>query len=61
MSDITDLDKLHLWEQKAMSSRYYKNAIYTWTDLDVRKKEIAKINNLNYLCIYNKQDLYKIL
>jgi hypothetical protein len=26
--------------------------IYTWTDLDVRKLEIAKANNLKYLVFY---------
>lgn len=46
-SDCTkQLDK---WKEKAKSSKYYKNAIYTWTDLDVRKRKVAKENNLNWV------------
>lgn len=44
--------QLAIWQEKAKTSNYYKNAIYTWTDLDVRKQEIAKKNNLNYQTIY---------
>lgn len=40
------------WQEKAKNSNYYKNAIYTWTDLDVRKLETMKQNNLNYEIIY---------
>ena len=46
--------QLKLWQEKAEAgSQFYKNAIYTWTDLDVRKLEIAKRNKLNYSAIYN--------
>ena len=44
--------QLQDWQEKAKTSDYYKNAIYTWTDLDVRKLEIAKKNNLNFEMIY---------
>lgn len=50
--DLDDIYKLEQWEEKAKTSPYYKNAIYTWTDLDVRKQKIAKENNLNYIVIY---------
>ena len=43
---------LETWKEKAKDSDYYKNAIYTWTILDVKKAEVAKQNNLNYLVIY---------
>ena len=43
-----DLKTLKEWEEKAKTSKYYQNAIYTWTDLDVRKQNFAKENNLNY-------------
>ena len=46
------LKKLALWQEKAETSKFYKNAIYTWTDLDVRKIKTAKENNLNYKVIY---------
>ena len=37
---------------KSRESKFYKTAIYVWTDLDVRKLECAKKNNLNYRRIY---------
>ena len=51
-----DILLLEYWKQKAETSDYYKNAIYTWTILDVKKQKIAKENKLNYLCIYNLED-----
>jgi hypothetical protein len=50
--------QLNIFNDKAKTSDYYKNAIYQWTDLDVRKRENAKRNSLNYLCFYNKKDFY---
>jgi len=35
----------------------YDQMIYTWTDLDVRKRNIAKQNNLNYLVFWNINEL----
>ena len=40
------------WTKKAEQSEYYKVAIVTWTDRDVRKLQCAKKNNLNYKVIY---------
>ena len=54
------LDNIKFWVNKSKNSKFYKNAIYTWTDLDVRKREIAQKNNLNYLEFYN-YDTEKIL
>lgn len=48
-----DLKLLEEWELKSQTSNFYKNAIYVWTDLDVRKITIAKQNKLNYLTFYN--------
>ena len=43
-------EKLKLWQE-----RNYKNAIYTWTDLDVRKRQY--INKINLIIYYpNKHD-----
>ena len=46
-----DIDKLNLWKEK--NTKYYQNAINTWTNLDVRKRTIAKNNNLNYKEFWN--------
>ena len=51
-NSIKDNIKLANWSTKAWTSDYYKNAIYTWTGLDVRKQKMARRNNLNYKIIY---------
>jgi len=43
---------LEKWEEKAKTSKYYQNAIETWTVRDVKKLKTAKENNLNYRTIY---------
>lgn len=50
-SNPDDIEKLELWKSK--ESKYYDNAIYTWTDLDVRKKEIVEKNGLNHIEIFS--------
>lgn len=45
-------EQLALWQEKAKTSNYYKNAIYQWTDLDVRKAQCAIDNNLNFEAVY---------
>ena len=56
-NDAKCLEQLGKWEEKAQSSNYYKNAIYTWTDLDERKRSIAKNNHLRYISIYPNKSL----
>lgn len=51
--DPNDVAELAKWQEKAKKSKFYKAAIYTWTDLDVRKYDTAKKNNLNYKVVYN--------
>lgn len=51
-SSLDDTSKLENWKELAKSSKYYKNAIYVWTILDVKKQKIAKENGLNYKVIY---------
>lgn len=52
-----DLKKLADWQEKALTSDYYKNAIETWVVRDQKKYEIAKLNNLNYLVFYNESEI----
>lgn len=54
-----DKRKLAIWQEKAKQSDYYKKAIYVWTDLDVRKYQTAKQNNINYKCYYTEAELYE--
>lgn len=44
---------LEQWEEKAKTSKYYKNAIETWVIRDIKKREIAKRNNLNFVEIWS--------
>lgn len=55
-NDIECLKKLNEWKEKAKVSQFYKNAIYTWTDLDVRKKKAAEDSGLNYEVVYELRD-----
>lgn len=50
-------EQLAQWRKKAETSDYYKNAIYTWTDLDVRKRQIADKNKLLYIQLYSNGDI----
>lgn len=45
---------LEKWKQK--NTFFYKQAIYTWTDLDVRKLECFKQNKLNYKIFYTMEE-----
>jgi len=50
-----DVEKLKVWQQKAQTFTFYRNAIKVWTQLDVQKRNTAKKQNLNYVMIYNLQ------
>ena len=54
-------EQLAQWKDKAKTSKYYENAIYTWIDLDIRKKQCAIDNKLNWLCFYTIEDFNKWL
>lgn len=51
-NNINDIKKLELWKEKAKYSKFYENAIKTWTVRDVAKMKIAKENNLNIEFLY---------
>lgn len=46
---VYDNDKLNSWLEK---SDYYDNAIQTWTDRDVKKRQVACQNKLNYVVFW---------
>lgn len=50
--------KLNLWKEKAKESKFFQNAIETWTVRDVYKLKIAKENNLNIKIIYDYGEVY---
>jgi hypothetical protein len=53
-----DIDKVNVWKSK--HTKYYDNAIDTWTVRDVNKRNIAKQNNLKYIEIWNIKDIYEL-
>lgn len=54
-----DYKKLNEWKEK--NTKFYDNAIVCWTIRDVKKRNIAKQNNLNYIEIWNINELDLIL
>ena len=53
-----DLKILDNWKNKANNGhKQYNNAINVWTNTDLKKYECAKINNLNYLVLWNDDDI----
>ena len=49
-------EQLNLWKEKSFTSKYFNNAIYTWTIRDVNKYKIALQNKLNYKVFYTKDE-----
>lgn len=50
--DTACVKQLQQWEEKALNSEYYKDAIETWTYRDVIKRETARKYKLNYIEIW---------
>lgn len=42
------------WLLKSRNSDFYKNALVTWVERDVLKRQIAKQNDLNYITFWDK-------
>lgn len=54
-----DIDKLNLWKSK--NTKFYNEAIYTWTIRDPLKRETAKRNKLNYIEFWNIIDIKEFI
>ena len=52
-NSIEDIEILNEWKSKSENSDFYKKAIYVWTEHDVKKRNVAKENKLNYLEIFS--------
>ena len=55
-NDESCIEQLNAWKEKAKTSKFYQNAIYVWTDLDVRKRQCVIDSNLNWLAFYSMGD-----
>ena len=54
-----DIKLLEYWKSK--NTKFYDNAIKTWTERDVNKRQIAFNNNLNLIEIKNIEELTALL
>ena len=52
-NDAVCQTQLSDWIEKSKTSKYYKNAIEVWTRRDVKNRETAKANNINYLEVFS--------
>lgn len=52
---------LNKFLDKNGNTKYYNNAITTWTVRDVQKRKVAKENNLNYKEFWNINELKKFI
>lgn len=46
-----------MWEEKSSNQKFYKIAIYVWTELDVLKYKTAVDNKLNYRRYYYSDEI----
>lgn len=51
--DAKNVEQRNVWENKAVNSAYYRNAIDVWTRRDVNKRNVARIHNLNYIVFWD--------
>lgn len=69
VGDEKDLKELELLKEKSLklkektkkSKTQYDMIIYTWSVLDPKKRKIAKDNNLNFIELWNINDVYEFL
>lgn len=52
-----DIETLNNWIEKSKTKPQYKTAINVWTNYDLKKREFAKKNNLNYVVLWSKNDI----
>ena len=60
-TNTEDIKILEKWTERAKSSKFYENAINTWTVRDVNKRNIAKKNELNYIEFWNLNEVHEFL
>lgn len=54
--DESCIEQLEHWQEKAKTSKFYQNAITTWTIRDAKKRRCAIDNKLNWICFYSIGD-----
>ena len=51
-TDESCIEQLNKWKEKALTSKFYQNAIDTWTIRDTKKRKHAIDNKLKWKCFY---------
>lgn len=54
-----DLEKLKIWKERAIYSKFYRNAIEVWTISDPLKRETACKNKLNWIEFFTLDEFMK--
>ena len=57
INNKNDIDLVEMWKSK--NTKFYQNAIETWTKRDVLKREAAKNNNVNFIEFWNLDEVKK--
>lgn len=52
-----DVDACKKWKVKSKNSEYYANALEVFTKRDVEKRECARVNNLNYVTLWDSDGM----
>ena len=56
-NDESCIEQLNVRQEKAKLSKFYQNAIKTWVVRDIKKRQCAISNKLNWLCFYSFEEL----
>ena len=54
------IKKLLEWQEKAQTSRFYRNAIDVWTRADVEKRRVAKENGIKLIEVFDSENFSEL-
>ncbi len=56
-----DLNTVNIWQEKSKTKSQYKVALDVWTNRDIQKYRAAKQNKLNYIVLWNKEQINQFM
>jgi hypothetical protein len=59
-NDPKHILKLKHWQEKSQNSKFYENAIKTWTIRDPLKRKMAKENGIKFIEVFDFKNFSKI-
>lgn len=60
-NDPKDIETLNTWKEKSKTSKFYEYAIRVWIIKDLEKRKTAEQNNLNYVVLWNRNDIIQFI